>query len=142
LREDDGLGHTSGITSGLLKTIGVVSSRTFPCHVTSQCERKCYSRLVWYASNALLPSFVKVSKVGLRMLPLSRPDPLWPEFSPFMLDMVEVVDYPMESKCVYTRNEQEPETPARNWANWMAQFGKPDCSILSGPTTVRGAAGL
>jgi hypothetical protein len=45
----------------------------------------------------LRPSSVKVSKVGLRMLPLSRSNPLWPEFSPFMLDVLEVVDSPAES---------------------------------------------
>jgi hypothetical protein len=33
-----------------------------------------------------------VSKIGLRMLPLSRPDPLLLEFPPFILDMLEVVD--------------------------------------------------
>jgi hypothetical protein len=34
---------------------------------------------------------------GLRMLPLSRSDLLVLEFSPFMLDLLEVVDSPMES---------------------------------------------
>jgi hypothetical protein len=34
---------------------------------------------------------------------------LWPEFSPFMLDMLEVVDSLSESpKCVASRNEQRP----------------------------------
>jgi hypothetical protein len=36
LREDDGLGRTSGITLDLVKMIGVVSLRTVPCGVTSQ----------------------------------------------------------------------------------------------------------
>jgi hypothetical protein len=31
------------------------------------------------------------------MLPLSRSDPLWLEFPPFMLDVLEVVDSPAES---------------------------------------------
>jgi hypothetical protein len=48
LREKDGLGSTSG----LVKTIGIVSLRTIPCRVTSQCERKSSSRLARYASNA------------------------------------------------------------------------------------------
>jgi hypothetical protein len=112
LREGDGSDRTSGSTSGLWKKIGVVSLRTVPCHVTSQRERKSSSRLVWYASNALRPSSVKVSKVGLRMLFLSRSDPLLPEFPPFMLDVLEVVDSPAESpKCVRTQNEQELEAP-------------------------------
>jgi hypothetical protein len=44
-----------------------------------------------------IPSSVKVSKVGLRILPLSSSDPLWPEFPPFMLDVLEVVDSLVES---------------------------------------------
>jgi hypothetical protein len=96
LREGDGLGRTSGITSGLVKTIGVVSLRTVPCRVTSQYERKSSSRLMRYASNALRPSSIKVSKVGLRMFPLLWSDPLLPEFQPFMLDILEVVDSPAE----------------------------------------------
>jgi hypothetical protein len=99
VREGDGLGRTSG----LVKTIGVVSLRTVPCHITSQCERKNSSRLARYASNALLPYSVKVSKVGLRMLLLSRSDPLWLGFPPFMLDVLEVVDSLVESlKCIAT----------------------------------------
>jgi hypothetical protein len=107
LREGDELGRTSSITSGLLKTIDLVSLRTVSCRVTSQCDRKSSSRLVCYTLNALRPSYVKVSKVGLRMLPLSRSDPLLLEFPPFMLDVLEVVDCSAESpKCVTTRNEQ------------------------------------
>jgi hypothetical protein len=42
------------------------------------------------------------------MLLLSRSDPLVPEFSPFMLDVCEVVDSPAElPKCVTTQIEQE-----------------------------------
>jgi hypothetical protein len=41
-----------------------------------------------------------VSKVGLRMLPLSRSDPLLPEFPPFMLDVLKVVDSSAESQNV------------------------------------------
>jgi hypothetical protein len=97
------LGHTSGVTSGLVKTISVVSLRTVHCHITSQRKRKSSSRLARYASNALRPSSVMVFKVGLRMLPLLRSDLLWPEFPPFMLDVLEVVDSPVESsKCVRT----------------------------------------
>jgi hypothetical protein len=44
---------------------------------------------------ALLRS-VKVSKVGLMMLFLSRSDLLVPEFSPFMLDVREVVNSPVK----------------------------------------------
>jgi hypothetical protein len=36
---------------------------------------------------------------------------------------------------VRTQNEQEPEAPARN-------LGKPDCSVLSGPTAVRSVVRL
>jgi hypothetical protein len=46
LREGDGSGRTSGITSVLWKTIGVVSWRIVPCHVTSQRERKSSLRSV------------------------------------------------------------------------------------------------
>jgi hypothetical protein len=81
-----------------------------PCRVTSHHERNSSSRLARYASNALRPSNVPMSKVGLRMLPLSRSDPLLLEFSSFMLDMLEVVDSPAElPKCVATRIRQEPE---------------------------------
>jgi hypothetical protein len=81
--------------------------------------------------------------VGLSMLPLSRFDPLWPEFPPFMLDVLEVVDSPAESpKFVATQNEQRLEAPARNCKNWMVWFGKPDCLVLSGPSAVRGVVGL
>jgi hypothetical protein len=143
LREGDGLGHTSCITLGLVKMIGVVSFRTVPCHVTTQRERKSSSRLEWYASNVLRPSSVKVSKVGLRMLPLSRSDPLWLEFPPFMLDVLEVVDSPAESpKYVTTWIERESEAPAQNSRNRIIQFLEPDSPVLSGPTAVRGTTGL
>jgi hypothetical protein len=50
-----------------------------------------------------LERLATMSKVGLRMLPLSMLDSLLPEFSPFMLDVLEVVDFPAESpKCVHT----------------------------------------
>jgi hypothetical protein len=39
----------------------------------------------------LRSSSIKVSKVGLRMLPLSRSNPLLLEFPLFMLDVLEVV---------------------------------------------------
>jgi hypothetical protein len=91
--------------------IGIVSLRTVPCHVTLQRERKSSSRLVWYASNALRRSSIRVSKVGLRMLPLSRSDPLLQEFPPFMLDVLEVVDSPVESpKCVDALFDQSVNT--------------------------------
>jgi hypothetical protein len=85
--------------------IGVVSLRTVPYRATSQRERKSFSKLAWYGSNVLQPSSIMVSKVGLRMLPLSRSNMLWPEFSPFMLDMIEVVDSPAESPkmCCHTK---------------------------------------
>jgi hypothetical protein len=48
-------------------------------------------------------------------LPLFRSDLLLPEFPPFMLDVLEVVDSPAESpKCVCTQNEHEPKSPAQN----------------------------
>jgi hypothetical protein len=55
LWEGDGSGRTTGITSDLLKMIGVVSLRTVLCSVTSQHERKNSSRLMRYASNVLRP---------------------------------------------------------------------------------------
>jgi hypothetical protein len=88
---------------GLLKTISLVSLRTVLCHITSQHEMKGSSRLARYALNTLRPSFVLVSKVGLRILPLSWSDPFLSKFPPFMLDALEVVDSPVESlKCVAT----------------------------------------
>jgi hypothetical protein len=47
LREGDGLGRTSGVTSALRMMIEVVSLRTVPYHITSQRERKSSSRLAW-----------------------------------------------------------------------------------------------
>jgi hypothetical protein len=77
------------------------------------------------------------------MLPLSRSDPLWPEFPLFMLDVLVVVDSLTESpKYVATQNEQRPEAPAQNSRNRTIQFQEPDGSVLSGPMAVRGAAGL
>jgi hypothetical protein len=74
---------------------------------------------------------------------LSRSDPLLPEFSPFMLDMLEVVDSPAElPKCVATWNEQESEAPARNYKNRTARFEKLDGPDLSRSTTVKGTTGL
>jgi hypothetical protein len=109
LKEGDGLGHTSGIISGLMKMIGVVSLRIVPYRVTSQHESKSSSRLARYASNALRLSSVKESNVGLRILPLLRSDLMWLEFPPFMLDVLEVVNSPTKSpKCVAIQNEQGP----------------------------------
>jgi hypothetical protein len=53
--------------------------------------------------NALHPSSVNVSKVGLRMLFLLKTDPLVPNSPPFVLDVFEVVDSLVHSsKCVAT----------------------------------------
>jgi hypothetical protein len=81
-----------------------------------------------------------VSKVGLMMLFLSRSVPLVPEFSPFMLDVCEVVD--KSSKCVAKQIRQELEAPVQNRRNRTFRFQKPEPPILSGPTAVCGAARL
>jgi hypothetical protein len=53
-----------------------------------------------------------------------------------MLDVLEVVNSPVESpKCVDERNEQEPKAPTQNSRNRTIRH-------CSGPTAVRGAAGL
>jgi hypothetical protein len=73
--------------------------------------------------NALLHTYVRVLMVGLRMLPLLRSDPLLPEFPPFMLDMLEVVDSTVESpKCLGTKIRQKPKAPVQNRRNWAVQF--------------------
>jgi hypothetical protein len=60
-----------------------------------------------------------------------------------MLDVLKVVDSPAESpKCVATQNKQILDAPARNSRNWSVRLQKPDGLVLSGPTAVRGAAGL
>jgi hypothetical protein len=65
-----------------------------------------------------------------------------PEFPPFMLHVLEVVDSPVElPKCVRTQNEQEPKALARKNKNQIVGFGKPDGPILSILTAVRGTAG-
>jgi hypothetical protein len=88
-------------------------------------------------------SSIKVSMVGLRMLLLSRSDPLWSEFSPFMLDVLEVVDYPAKSqKCVATWNELRSEASARNSRNWTIRFQEPDGPVLSRLTAVKGVVRL
>jgi hypothetical protein len=67
---------------------------------------------------------------------------LVPEFPPFMLDVVEVVDSSAESpKCVATRIGQEPEASARNCRNRTLRFGKSDYPILLIPAAVKCAAG-
>jgi hypothetical protein len=77
------------------------------------------------------------------MLPLSRFDPLLPEFPPFMLDVLEVVDSSAESqKCVHTWNKQRPEAPAQSYRNWTIRLGKLEGPVLSGPTAIRGTTGL
>jgi hypothetical protein len=116
--------------------------RTVPCCITSQHERKNSSRLTWYFSNVLRPSSIKVSKVGLRMLPLSRTDSLLPEFPPFMFDVLEVVDCPAElPKCVATQIVQEPKARGRNCRNRTIRIGKPNCPVLSILTVISGTAG-
>jgi hypothetical protein len=85
------------------------------------------------ASNALRPFSIKISKVGLRMLPLSRSNPLLPEFPPFMLDVLELVDSSAESpNCVRTQNKQRPEAPARSCRNWTIWLGKLEGPVLWG----------
>jgi hypothetical protein len=70
-------------------------------------------------------------------------DPLLPKFSPFMLDVLEVVNSPVESpKCVRTQNEHELKALAQNCKNRTVQFGKPDVLVLSEPTSVWYTAGL
>jgi hypothetical protein len=77
------------------------------------------------------------------MLPLSRSDLLLPEFPPFMLDGLEVVNSPAESpKCVSTRNEQELKAPIQNCRNQTVQFHEQDTSVLSRPVAIRGTVGL
>jgi hypothetical protein len=88
-------------------------------------------------------SSIKMSKVGLSMLLLSRSDPLVLEFSPFMLDVREVVDSPAESpKCVCTWIGQELEAPVQNKRNRIVWFQELDTLVLSRPAVVRGAVGL
>jgi hypothetical protein len=59
-------------------------------------------------------------KSGLQDIALVEVDQLLPEFSPFMLDVLEVIDSPAEStKCVHTRNEQEPEA----WSGFVGFDG-------------------
>jgi hypothetical protein len=81
-----------------------------------------------------------VSNVDLMMLFLLRLDPLvlGPPFP-----MLEAVNSQAElSKCIATRIEQEPEAPIQNGENRTIRFQKPDPLVLSGPTTVRHAAGF
>jgi hypothetical protein len=74
---------------------------------------------------------------------LSRSDLLVSEFSPFMLDVCEIVDSPVEApKCVATQIEHELEAPAQNNKKQIVQFLESDSPILSGPMAVRGTAGL
>jgi hypothetical protein len=68
--------------------------------------------------------------VGLKILPLSWSDMLLPEFPPFMLDVLEVVDSSAGLKAL-----------TQNWANQMVRFGKLDCLVLSAPAVVRGTTG-
>jgi hypothetical protein len=77
------------------------------------------------------------------MLPLSRSNPLLPEFPHFMLDVLELVDYRAEfPKCVDAQNEQRPDAPAQNYKNWIIRFGKLEGPVLLGPMIVRGVTGL
>jgi hypothetical protein len=80
--------------------------------------------------------------MDLMMLFLSRSDLSTSEFSFFMLDMLEVVDYPAESpKCVGRWIEQELEAPVWNSKNRILQFDKPEDPVLSELMAARGAAG-
>jgi hypothetical protein len=78
----------------------------------------------------------------MRMLFLSRSYLLVLKFPPFMLDVLEIVDFLAESpKCVCTRNKQVPETLARNRVNHIVRSDKPDNPISSIPVVVRGTIG-
>jgi hypothetical protein len=76
------------------------------------------------------------------MLPLSRSNPLLPEFPPFILDMLEVVDSPVKSsKYVHTYNEQESKAHTQNRVNQTVQFSELDDLVSSAPTIVRSTVG-
>jgi hypothetical protein len=72
-----------------------------PCHFATWEEELLKISEVSFECLAAL--FRQVSKVGLRMLFLLKSDSLLPEFPPFMLDVLEVLDSPVElPKCVAT----------------------------------------
>jgi hypothetical protein len=81
--------------------------------------------------------------VGLRILPLSRLDPLWPEFPSFILDVLEVVDSPTESPkiCCHT-NQTGAGSSCSIWENQTVRFGKSDGLILLISTAVRALSTL
>jgi hypothetical protein len=73
-----------------------------PCHFTTREKELFEIDVVSFERLAIL--LRQGVECGLRMLPLSRSDPLLSEFPPFMLDVLEVVDFPVESpKCVATQ---------------------------------------
>jgi hypothetical protein len=59
-----------------------------------------------------------------------------------MLDVLEVVDSPVESpKNVATQIRQESEAPTQNRKNWTVRFVKLDGPVLSILMVVRGTVG-
>jgi hypothetical protein len=118
----------------------VLEDDPLPCHLITRVEELEIGAVSFELLATLLHQGVKgkfddvvlvdVRSVGARV-------------SPFMLDMREVVDSPAESpKSIDTRIKQEAEAPARNYRNQTVRFHELDGLILSGPTAIRGVAGL
>jgi hypothetical protein len=100
---------------------GVLENCPLPHHFTTREEELL--EIDVKSLNTLRASFVKVSRIGLIMLFLSRSDPLVSEFPPFMFHVYEVVDSPAESpKCIATRIKQGPKAPARSCRNRAVRF--------------------
>jgi hypothetical protein len=95
---------------------GVLEHEPLSCHLITQVEELIQIGVVGLERLAILP--VKVLKVGLMMLFLSRLDLLTSESHFFMLEGWEVVDSLVESpKCVGTWIEQESKASIRNSRN-------------------------
>jgi hypothetical protein len=80
---------------------GVLENSPLSCHFAMRKEGLFMIGVVCFKH--LLTLLHQGLEGGLEDVALVEVDPLWPEFPPFMLDVLEVVDSPTESpKCVCT----------------------------------------
>jgi hypothetical protein len=121
---------------------GVLEDGPLPCHFTTWEEEFLeigavrFERLATFLYQGVESRLNDIVLVEIGSVAAGVPPP-------FVLNMCEVVDSPVESpKCVATWNKQELKAPPQNYEIRTVRFGKPDDPVLSGPMTIRGVTDL